>query len=481
METGKRPQTIEQRQKQVIARLKNENQKLRERISVLEEENLILKQKLEKALLLIEELQRAVFGKKKKKQDNDKNDFTGSNQRKKSARSNASYRRPLPKEEEITQEENHNERTCPHCQKNLIRLKKLEFFIEDILPPEEWFKKLKQITRKRIIAGFCPNCQKRISPVEIPKQKVALGNNIRQLVVFQATVQQLSYGQIIDFAEGMLRLKLSEGEIANILENQALKLKPAYLNIEKRIRSAETINMDETGWPIRKGNRGNFAWVAVNAQSEETLYSFGQSRGKGNIERILGKNYSGIGLTDDYGAYKNAFLKDKHALCWAHPHRKILDLKNSETLTEDKKLHCRKTFEEFSILYENIRRVNNSPFVKKEREREASRLSRVFDRFIRPDPSDPEKLRQIKIRLKEQKDCYFVCLLEPNISPDNNKAERALRHLVIKRKKSFGSKTQKGADVLSVIYSVVMSLWRKSKRDFFSSYNQALSLMAGGQ
>ena len=32
----------------------------------------------------------------------------------------------------------------------------------------------------------------------------------------------------------------------------------------------------------------------------------------------------------------------------------------------------------------------------------------------------------------------------------NNKAERALRPLVIKRKLSYGSKTQKGADVISI-------------------------------
>lgn len=138
-------------------------------------------------------------------------------------------------------------------------------------------------------------------------------------------------------------------------------------------------------------------------------------------------------------------------------------------------------FSEFSILYEQIREVNAKPYVKEEREEETVKLSKVFDNFIRPHPDDPQKLKQIKIRLAQQKDCYFVCLLESHVPTDNNKAERALRHLVIKRKKCFGSKTQKGADMLSILYSVVMSLWRKSKRDFFSSYNQALKPSAGGQ
>ncbi len=484
METGKRPQTIEQRQKQVISRLTNENRNLRERVTILEQDNQRLKQELEKAFLLIEELRRMIFGKGKKKDRNnnhDDNDLTGNSQGKRSDRNNSSYRRPVPSEEEITTEEHHDSETCPYCQNKLSQLKKLVFFTEDVLPLEQWFKVLKQITRKWITTGYCSHCQKRVSSIEIPKQKVSLGENIRQLIVFQATIEQLSYSQIINFAEGMLRFKLSKGEIVNILENQAFKLNPAYLTIQENIRSAEAINMDETGWPTLQGNQGNFAWVAANVKNEEVIYSLGQSRGKGNVNKLLGKNYLGIGVTDDYGAYKNIFPLGNHALCWAHPYRKIRDLKNSETLKEELKIHCQQVFKDFSVIYQKVREVNLLPFNKKEREKEVENLSKLFDNFIRPHPNDPQKLKQIKIRLAEQKDCYFVCLLKPNIPPDNNKAERALRHLVIKRRKSFGSKTQKGADMLSIIYSVVMSLWRKSKQNFFSSYNQALNLVGGTQ
>lgn len=471
-----------QRQKQVIARLKNENATLREevkRIPVLEEEIRRLKEELEKAFLLIEELQRMIFRKSKKKHNNDDNDNAGSHPegsepRKKADRDASSYRRENPKEEAVTSEELHHETTCSACQTELTALKDLEFFTEDIVPPEEWFKVLKKVTRHRITTGYCVPCHKRVSPIEIPKQKTSLGENIRQLIAFQFTVQQLSYSQIIDFSEGVLRLKLSQGEIAHILEDQAVKLEPEYLVLQENIRSSPVNHVDETGWPTAQGSQGNYGWAVCSEETDDVLYVLGQSRGKGNVEKILGKDYAGIGITDDYGVYKNFFLKGHHALCWAHPHRKIRDLKNSETLSEEKKEQCKKTFEEFSALYEKVREVHARPYVKKEREGDVKKLSQIFDRFIRPHPKDPKKLQQIKLRLGEQKDCYFVCLLEPGVSPDNNKAERALRHLVIKRKKSFGSKTQKGADMLSVIYSVVMSLWRKSKQDFFGAYRKAL-------
>jgi len=464
-----------QRLQQSNARLKNENAKLRERVAVLEEENRQLKQQLEKALLMIEELQRIVFrGGKKTPDDHDQNDGGESVPRQQAHRDAASYRRDNPSAEAITNEEHHVLQQCPQCQQELTQLKQLEFFTEDVVPPEDWHTLLTQVTRHWITTGYCADCQYRVSAVPIPKQKTSLGEQLQQLITFQSTVQQLSYSQIIEFAEGVLHLHLSEGEITNLLEQQSIQLEPTYLRIQKDLRAAPAVHLDETGWPTPQGIQGNYAWVAADAQSDQVLYALGQSRGKGNVETLLGKEYSGIGITDDYNGYKHAFQPGKHALCWAHPHRKLRDLKDSATLPPDKQQHCQQVFEEFSALYTQVRAVHARPFVHAEREQEVKQLRVLFDHCIRPHPNDPHKLQQMKARLAEQKDCYFVCLLYPNVPPDNNKAERSLRHLVIKRKKSFGSKTQKGADMLSILYSVVMSLWRTSKSQFFHSYSQAL-------
>lgn len=93
-----------------------------------------------------------------------------------------------------------------------------------------------------------------------------------------------------------------------------------------------------------------------------------------------------------------------------------------------------------------------------------------------PHKKDPEKIVTIKSRLLKQIECYFTCITEPNIPPDNNKAERAIRHLVLKRRKSFGgSKTKKGADMMSILYSVILSLWWRDKKNFFNAYDEALA------
>jgi len=78
--------------------------------------------------------------------------------------------------------------------------------------------------------------------------------------------------------------------------------------------------------------------------------------------------------------------------------------------------------------------------------------------------------RAFKLALTRNATKYFTCLLHKNIPADNNKAERALRHLVIKRKLSFGSRTDKGAHTMSVLLSVLYSLQQKNPLNFFREY-----------
>jgi len=106
--------TTEQRQKQVISRLKNENAFLRLELKKRDEEIVVLKEKLEKALLYIEELQKYVFRGKKKDDDNDSSDnILSSNTNKPVKRNRSSYRRKVPDDESITNFKEYNISKCP--------------------------------------------------------------------------------------------------------------------------------------------------------------------------------------------------------------------------------------------------------------------------------------------------------------------------------------------------------------------------------
>jgi hypothetical protein len=266
-------------------------------------------------------------------------------------------------------------------------------------------------------------------------------------------------------------LKVSDGEQDNILYGQADKLQPECGQIKLRLDIEEANNYDETSWLTQHGLQGNYAWVRASSITEEALFLIGRSRGKGNLRGLIGPPEQ-VGITDDYGAYRKAFKV--HALCWAHPHRKFRDLTEADYLTENQKAAAVATHQSFAAIYDKVRAVCLAEFNFAERLKVLPELETEFTKIFQPHENDPQKLLTLKESLRKNMPCYFVCVTTQGVSPDNNKAERTLRHLVLKRKNSYGSKTQKGADAASVLYSVLLSLWRTSKDNFFKEYYRLL-------
>src|SRR5205823_446067 len=65
----------------------------------------------------------------------------------------------------------------------------------------------------------------------------------------------------------------------------------------------------------------------------------------------------------------------------------------------------------------------------------------------------------------------------PSIPAENNRAERELRPLVIARKISFGSQSERGLHTREVLMSVLHTL-RKRSENVFESFTRALDALA---
>jgi hypothetical protein len=73
---------------------------------------------------------------------------------------------------------------------------------------------------------------------------------------------------------------------------------------------------------------------------------------------------------------------------------------------------------------------------------------------------DPAKLGRVKAQVRDRAENYLTCLRYQNVASDNNAAERSLRHLVLKRKISFGSISERTAETMAILLSVLMS-WKR--------------------
>lgn len=342
--------TQEQRQHQIITRLQNENNKLRERVKILETENIFLKSQLENVMVQLENLKEIVFGKKKSKNNDDKdkgNDIKGNNNNSSGKpRNNKSYRRAAPDENEITNIETHKITNCPHCHTRLTKKKIIERYIEDIqLAINETIgEKIKEITKQIIEQGYCPKCRRWYSAIPLNGQVVTIGSNVKQFVAYAINALRMSYEQTRNILKDLYKFEIADGEIANILEEISKKLHLEYERLKERILEAKSTHLDETSWQTQSEN--NYVWNLSSGETEEAVFLIGRSRGKGNGEELL-KGYKGVRITDCYAAYKN--MDGEHQVCWAHIVRKARDLAKSEVLEKEKKEFAREIYFELQF------------------------------------------------------------------------------------------------------------------------------------
>jgi predicted RNA-binding Zn-ribbon protein involved in translation (DUF1610 family) len=234
--------TVEARQRGIITRVTNENKRLRERVKYLEEENAKKDKIIESLLLRIEELEKIVFGSKNKKdRDGGLTATFDKTLKTKVKRDTSSYRRAVPSESEITKEENHTIDNCPDCGSFLSRKRKTIRYIEDILLPylntttESIYSPGKEIVKQTFEKGYCKKCKcwhsanKNDEPPPKMSDEVILGNGIKKYILYKTYVLRLTYQQIQDELKDLYNIKISDGEIANILDKASQnKLKIPY-------------------------------------------------------------------------------------------------------------------------------------------------------------------------------------------------------------------------------------------------------------
>jgi transposase len=517
--------------------LKKRSDRWRTRCKEAERENRELREgygkagkEIEKLRLQVEELQEIAYGKKRVSRQKKKITLcTGQqvseeetveqaekNKKKPKRRTPDSYRRPRPSDDEVTDEVAFELPDCPDCGGQLTARREHTHYREDLKELDALLEQSRQVVKRIHESGYCKDCKTRKHALPLDKnqlnQVVGIGHNVRAMVVYLNILLGLSYDEVILHMKQAYGIKISGGEVANILSEQSDLLRPAYQNIYRELLSEPGCHYDESGWDIQKDGEGNYVWVKTGTESNKVIFWFGRSQGKGVAEKLKGEppgnrdgegsgggdnsssdsggdggrgggdgggNDGQVGISDDYGSYRNLFEPNKHQLCWAHPQRKLRDLAASDKLTNAKQKHCQSVYRKFSDLYAKVEQAKQGfDEGKKPIDSQIQKFKKTFLSIAKPHPKDPEKLATIKATLTERCDRYFVCLVVPGIPLDNNKAERALRKIVLKRKKSFGSKTQKGADVLSVLYSVVFSIfWNYPKEEFFEKYMEAV----GGQ
>lgn len=411
----------------------------------------------------ISELQTMVFGRKKRPRSG------GGHKTPKPPRDAASYRRDTPGEDEVTSEEHHSIAGCHHCSGPLTDKEEYTQYIADIiLAALNAQTQFKTVAKHTIERGYCIPCGKYSSAQDLRGQTVTIGPMVRSLICYLITLRDHSYDQVQHILWDIYRFKITDGEITNILDKQRLALLPEYEKLKDNIRAGPAVHMDESRWRIQSEKAG-YAWSMSSTANTDVVFKLAESRGMGNAEELLGKNYQGIGITDRYRGYKHLFVL--HQICWAHLQRTAKDLTHLECLGKVKLKHVTRFYQNLAAVYAAIRVYQEEPFDETKRREQADQLLSRTKQLCQPHRLDPKKLTDLKAGILEYQDCLFICLTVDGIPADNNRAERDIKKLVMKRKKSLGSKTPKGARTLEVLLSICWSLYNRDRDNFFPNFH----------
>lgn len=313
------------------------------------------------------------------------------------------------------------------------------------------------VTEHVICRRWCLKCHKQTMPIVDLSSSVVgkkrIGINLAAAITTMRDRLRLPLGIIKTYLKMFHGLSLSEGEIVDILDTVAKKGKPEYEKLLDQIRKADSVHADETGG--RQNGINGYFWSFSTEKIHYLMYR--KSRGKQAVEEIVGtdsEKFNGILTTDFYAAYNT--YTGFHQRCWVHFLRDIHELK------ENYRKHppLNKWAKRIREIYEKAKaykgpdlnlpiRSQTQERIDKQREFEQE-LKRICMPYVKTDTPMSTLCARAVTFLQE----LFVFIRFPNVNSDNNPAERIIRHTVVARKISGGTKTSKGSETKSIITSL---------------------------
>lgn len=353
---------------------------------------------------------------------------------------------------------------CPDCNGKLTgdAVSVRERFVTNIriINPAEVIKWL--IHRK-----WCSHCKKLVEP-EVPGvlPNARFGLNIMLLVMYLHLALRVPGAKICEYFRTIHNIGMSEGEIPHILTQLTREYGDYYAHLEKLVRAARVKYTDSTSWRIKGKNYTAWVFIAVGV----VLYKIRKSTSHKTPLQVLGKAIKGMTLVvDRHSAYRTLARKAGYVLqlCWSHILEDSRELKHAFGA-------------EGNYVHENLKRI--------------FALAKGLKHKATPEQVDQLRAEILQLTYRHYKhttvrrfvnnlayrdlEDLFRFTTDPEIDPTNNISERELRHLVMIRRISHGSRSTRGAAVTAQLTSIIQTL-RLRKENVLQGLQNVLSSFQG--
>jgi hypothetical protein len=299
-----------------------------------------------------------------------------------------------------------------------------------------------------------------------------MGVRITSLIAYLRTSLRLPVRLIKEYLHSVHSLLISTGEIVELLHRlaEAPPVQSVTHELHERVRHSPVVHGDETVW--REEGQNGYVWCFCTPAGER-YYEYDRSRAGAVAKRILGAEFKGTLVTDFYAAYND--FPGEHQRCWAHLLRDLHALKEEhrETKYNEEVLEwtaqLRKLYDTAQDALTGPSGV--SPPTQQMREilyvQSVEATSELARRYANAKQHRTHPCHTLAKRLLLHLDGLFQFVRQPGLSADNNLAERGVRPVVVMRKVSGGSQSERGSRTRMTL-AALFCTWRAKGLNPFS-------------
>ena len=290
---------------------------------------------------------------------------------------------------------------------------------------------------------WCGTCRTFVEsdvPDVLPNSRIDLRTML--VMTYMRIALRLPVQSVAEAMQRLFSFHVSEGEIIGVERKLAEAFTDYYEQLLGDIRNAPVRHMDETTWRVD----GENSWLWAFVTKWTVVYAIRKSRSHEVPLNILAEHVAGINITDRYRAYDTLAAKtgDLQSYCWSHvlgDAKELMEFYGEEGKRIHDTLHS--IHEDAAKLKHMGNEYDVEAFVSRLKTLDVPYKSAQCARFVKNVIKDREKL---------------FLFVELDIESTNNRAERAIRPVVISRKISGGSHSDSGATMFEKLASIVQTM-----------------------
>lgn len=339
-----------------------------------------------------------------------------------------------------------------------------------------------EVIEHRLHRSRCQQCHC-LTRAKLPESvsRKGYGPGVVERVGVLRGMYRLSQRMAREAMSDLFGIELSLGSINNLQRECSEGLENPVSIAHDYVQHQAVVGADETGFA--QGNvdgfnpEGRKAWLWVAVTPSVTFFVVTLIRSQESAQKLLGKSFSGILMTDRHSGYTWVNLIQRQ-LCWAHLKRDFIRISERSGAS---KILGEALLTQEKELFELWCRVRDGTLSREEFVDVVQPLRSQVKELLEEGAAYPISAKDKSPLAKTTRTCRHLLKLEPalwvfvatpGVEPTNNDSERALRPAVIWRRISFGSQTEAGSMFVSRMLTVVTTL-RSQKRNVVEFMTQA--------